>query len=467
MSILQLTASKDNTITNAFLPDVVTRAEYSNMGAADSLEVFSLYYSSSAGLDPQKSRILIKFPLEQFVSARASGKLPASGSVNFYLKLSNVEHPYTVPSQYWLTVKPVSASWDEGTGLDMESYGDYGSKGTSGYGSNWQYATSDAWSANGGDYVESYSTSQYFDAGLEDLNVDVTTIVEAQIGGTIPDEGFGVMLSSSFENPSENEDYYTKKFSARSSEYFFKTPKLEARWESYNKDDRGDFYFSSPNLSNLDNKQNLYFYNKVNGSLKDLPASIVPDISVKDSNGVLYGTGSVSKIATGAYKGVISVTGSENETLYDYWHSGSTVFYTGNIDAKVRTFEDTSVQNDFIFSITNAKSTYSKNETAVFKIYSRKKDWSPTVYTVSNKDIENYVHKNLYYKIYRIVDNYTVIDYGISPVAYTKCSYDKNGNYFSIEMNMFEPGYGYAIKFAISDQESIKECNETFRFKVE
>jgi len=399
MSILQLTASKDNTITNAFLPDVVTRAEYSNMGAADSLEVFSLYYSSSSGLDPQKSRILIKFPIEKFVSAREAGSIPESGSVNFILKLSNVEHPYTVPRQYSLEIKPVSSSWDEGTGLDMESYSDYGSKGTSGYGSNWQYATSDAWVVNGGDYIDGYTVSQYFDAGTEDLEVDITGIVEAQITGSIPSEGLGIMLSSSFENPPESTDYYTKKFSARSSEYFFKTPKLEARWESYNKDDRSDFYFKSANLSDSDNQQIIYFYNKVNGSLKDLPNSVIPNISIKDGSGVLYGTGSVSKVATGTYKASVSVTGSEDETLYDSWHSGSTVFYSGQLDAKVRTFSDSNTDSNFIFSVSNLKTVYSRKESATFKIYSRQKDWSPTVYTVSSKDIENYIHKK-----YNIID---------------------------------------------------------------
>jgi hypothetical protein len=39
--------------------------------------------------------------------------------------------------------------------------------------------------------------------------------------------------------------YYTKKFFARSSEFYFDRPNIEARWDSTRRDNRGNFYFSS------------------------------------------------------------------------------------------------------------------------------------------------------------------------------------------------------------------------------
>jgi len=42
MAIKRYFASKDNTITNAFKPDLTTRSTASNMGLADVLEVFSI-----------------------------------------------------------------------------------------------------------------------------------------------------------------------------------------------------------------------------------------------------------------------------------------------------------------------------------------------------------------------------------------------------------------------------------------
>lgn len=67
-------------------------------------------------------------------SDRTAGNIPASGSVNFYLKLYNAETSKTVPKNYTLTVRPVSQSWQEGSGLDLENYLDYTVGNT---GSNW------------------------------------------------------------------------------------------------------------------------------------------------------------------------------------------------------------------------------------------------------------------------------------------------------------------------------------------
>ena len=43
MGVKKYFANKDNTITNAYGIDLSTRASGSNMGAADILEVFSIY----------------------------------------------------------------------------------------------------------------------------------------------------------------------------------------------------------------------------------------------------------------------------------------------------------------------------------------------------------------------------------------------------------------------------------------
>ena len=122
MTILRYTASADNTITNAFEANLVTRGTGSNMGFADSLEVFSIYgqESGSNGQSQELSRILIQFPVNQISADRTAGKIPASGSVSFYLKMFNAEHPFTLPQDFNLVIAPISRSWNEGTGLDMD-----------------------------------------------------------------------------------------------------------------------------------------------------------------------------------------------------------------------------------------------------------------------------------------------------------------------------------------------------------
>ena len=133
MAILRYTASADTTITNAFEADLSTRGTGSNMGYADSLAIFSIYGQSSGsavGQTQELSRALIKFPVESIVTDRTAGVIPASGSMSFHLKMHNAETPFTLPQAFNLVVAPVSQSWVEGTGLDMDEYKDLGS-------SNW------------------------------------------------------------------------------------------------------------------------------------------------------------------------------------------------------------------------------------------------------------------------------------------------------------------------------------------
>ena len=114
MALLRYTASADTTITNAFEANLTTRGTGSNMGYADSLEVFSIYgqeSGSATGQSQELSRVLIKFPIDQISADRTAGTLAASGSVSFYLKLYNAQTPWTLPQNFNLVVAPVSRSW--------------------------------------------------------------------------------------------------------------------------------------------------------------------------------------------------------------------------------------------------------------------------------------------------------------------------------------------------------------------
>ena len=92
MAIKRYVATADNTITNAFNASLLgsDRGTGSNMGRSDILEVFSLYGQISGavlGASPALSRVLVKFDTAAISSDRTAGKIPASGSVSFYLRL--------------------------------------------------------------------------------------------------------------------------------------------------------------------------------------------------------------------------------------------------------------------------------------------------------------------------------------------------------------------------------------------
>jgi len=137
MAIKRYTASADNTVVNAYEPNLRTRGTGANMGEADILETFSIYGRVTTS-SQELSRILIKFPVTDISTDRTNGNLPASGNVSFYLRMHNAEHSKTVPRDYTLSVFTVSQSWQEGVGLDLEGYKDLT---VGNEGSNWMSAS--------------------------------------------------------------------------------------------------------------------------------------------------------------------------------------------------------------------------------------------------------------------------------------------------------------------------------------
>ena len=196
MAIKKYFSNADNTITSAFRANLTARGTHANMGLSDILETFSIYGQASS-TSTELERILIKFPVNKISQDRVNGILPAQGKVRFYLNMYNAPHNQTTPRELELSILPISRSWQEGTGLDMEEYRDT----TDGNeGSSWiQAAKSDPWQRQGGDYLSSPAFSQTFPIGNENLRVDVTALVEDWIAGTIENHGVGVHLTSSQE----------------------------------------------------------------------------------------------------------------------------------------------------------------------------------------------------------------------------------------------------------------------------
>lgn len=419
MSIKRFFANADNTITNAFASNLTTRGTGSNMGASDILEVFSIYGQGSS-TSVEKARTMVQFDVSKIKAARDAATIAQSGSVKFFLRLHNAEHGQTLPKNYNLSVLPISQSWNEGSGLDMEEYSDLDI-------SNWIFAsdtkvaditdikfvsatpadydgkyfilrvvnddkttarynfwfdedgagsapnvdgtevevqldqapsdtvsnyalrlkaavdalpasvnlnasvleadTGDAtgatvrltntivggtpgssiptvhndgsvftltvaqrggpkrWDANGGDYhevtyVPTKTLPNYTYAindGTEDIELNVTALVEEWIlaESTVdPDrENYGVMvkMSDQHEDGTEKRSYYTKKFFARGTEFFYKRPCIEARFDDHIGDDRANFYKSSSLATGPENLNKLYMYNYTRRGLTNMP----------------------------------------------------------------------------------------------------------------------------------------------------------------------------------------------------
>ena len=687
MAIRRFIASEDTTITNALLEDLTTRATSSNMGMADSLEVFSVYgqvsgtaaslypgAEGSSGYSTELSRILVKFPVttsddsqNSIQAKRTAGTIPTDGNVKFFLRLYNVAHHESLPVNFKMNVFAVSSSWQEGRGVDLDTYED---KTNNGVGVNWidannafaaatatikivgssastiddgsppsftltsldgtertyafqnggSYAngasaggttvrwygtdgsastqggmaallktaiegsaghngkltvalstvtnTNDtltitqatkgvggntaipavtngnasdltvngaitatnfingngAWANVGGDYHTGSSAgvdnsavmySCAFPKGNEDLELDITTLVEQWIAGTKNNYGVGIFLTSSQEGyfssatgknlpaasggimhnvTGAQTSYYTKKFSARGSEYFFKRPCLEARWDSAKKDDRGNFYYSSSLAMAEENLNTLYFYNYFRGGLRNIPSLESPsDIFVKIYSGSttspsgdpvsLVADGvhvrsvcttivSGGFVSTGIYSASFALTPAATPltTLYDVWFSGSNIYHTGTIKPKIISASPIAPDNRYVSKITNLRKQYRRSEgDARFRLYTRSKNWNPTIYTKATAQAQVDIIESGSYEVYRVIDDLKVISHGTGSTLHTQMSFDLSGSYFDLDMRLFESGYMYGLRLAYYNESvgSWVHQPETFKFRVE
>ena len=572
MAIKRYIANADNTITNAFNSNLTTRGTGSNMGESDILEVFSLYgqASGSSGLSSELSRVLIKFPVADMSTDRTAGELPASGSVKWVLRMFNAPHGQTLPKKFTLNVYALAKDWEEGFGLDMESYSDLTNDGE---GSNWENASENVqWSTPGGDFLvtgsgkyDAKAYTYYFEKGTEDLELDISELVEEWIdGGSVSNYGLAVFLSGTqeaffsgsgltvqggdfgtgkpeipidhkedigqtpvytatpavsgnvlFNITGSFESFYTKKFFARGSEFFYKRPCIEARWDDTVKDDRGQFYYSSSMAPEEENLNTLNFYNVVRGRLMNIPdvnnvfvtlfsGSDLGADSTEISGGMTdtppsklilsapgeeqnicagLDTGTGSAISTGVYTCTICLTSSYAENpltvIHDVWHSadlkaaGNVTYFTGTIRPIVLQPYSYDPTNTYVTNITNLRSSYSIQEKARFRMFIRPRNWQPNIFNKATQFITNTIVNSGSYRVVRTIDDLDVIEYGTGSIEtslrHTHLSYDSEGNYFDLDMELLEPGYSYQIKFTYYNDSigSWIEQPQTFKFRVE
>jgi hypothetical protein len=496
MAIKKYVADADTTITNAFKANLSDRGTGANMGASDSMEVFSIWgqiSSSAAGPSLEDSRALIQFPINDISTDRTAGDIPASGSVNFVLKLYNARHPYTLPQDYTLSILPVSQSWSEGYGLDMETYMDSGS-------CSWLNATTGSlWggglaAAQGGVYhtssatllssdsamntknIRAMYTASIGDDGATDIEVDISDLVEQWLDSTKANYGIGVMMSGAYGDGTLSASFYTKKFFTRTSEFYFKRPCIEARWDDSKGDDRTNFYASSPMVPVADRSNTLFLYNYVRGQLKNIPGLHASNTLVVK----LYRDALTDSVPTEVTGGLTADTGiytasvtldTTASTVYDVWSTGSTEFYTGSA-ITVKSF-NTQVENgynpnaSYVTSMVNLKSSYSRKETARFRLFVRKQNWSPTIYTKATETLDSETIDSGFYKVTRASDEMEVIPYGTGSTNHTKLSYDQSGSYFDLDMNLLQADYAYNLSFTYYLNGKYVEQSEVFKFRVE
>jgi hypothetical protein len=176
-------------------------------------------------------------------------------------------------------------------------------------------------------------------------------------------------------------------------------------------------------------------------------------------------------VSTGIYSASFALTAALTpvQTLYDVWWSGATQYHTGTIKPKLVSPSAIAPNTRHVSSITNLRNIYRANETSRFRVYTRQKDWSPTIYTKAVAQAETNIVESGSYEIYRVVDDLKIIPYGTGSDLHTQMSFDLSGSYFDLDMSMLETGYMYGVRLSYYNQDvgSWVEQPETFKFRVE
>lgn len=202
MSRVFITASKDTSIYEKY--------PYNNAGGDEILEIgklenFGLYL-------PVRS--LIQFNLDDIQSA------PTNSAAILTFKTALVEK---LKSDEMLYVYPVSTSWTEGTGYFEQV--PYNSRD----GATWKHNSSGSyWVTSGSDYLTSPAVScSLNNVSEQDLRIDVSTIIQPMLSGSLDNKGLLLKLSDVSENDDANK-VLLKVFSRQT--HTVHEPVLELAW---------------------------------------------------------------------------------------------------------------------------------------------------------------------------------------------------------------------------------------------
>src|SRR3990167_2618270 len=463
MGVYRIPIIRDNWISNKITKNVATtRITGSNFGSSPLLRVFKLTGTLPSST-VELARTLIQFGLGELSSSIYVDRTIPSSSVSYIFKMFNYRHSEQTPTSYDLKVFPLSRSWNEGNGQDDIGFKDWGF-------SNWLSASStQTWTTSGSDFLTTYSTaSQNFDRGDEDLEVDITPIVNnwitSSIGlaGGIPNNGLLVMLSSA--NEENSSEYKTKIFHGRETKDIDKVPYIEARWSDFKVDNRNNFAYNQSNT--------LYMYNFVRGELSSTLEPVT--VTIKDSLLVGSASYSASVVATQYPPGVFSAsftiiaTASFSSSWYDIWHSASTVYMTGTFKPQKISGSQVDQYSDFVIDVTNLKQTYQTNEQARIKVNVKKRNYKThVIHSASTAMDREYVEK-LYYSVLNDDTGEIIIPFGTGSLSHTRLSYNGDGNYFHMFFSGFIPGNVYALRFMIESNKdkTIIDTQTDYIFKI-
>jgi len=480
-------ADKDAYITNRFIK-IASSGSFrtgSNVGAAGTLDLFKLYGATFIDNDPESpnlelSRLLVHFDLQPLKDLLYSGTINVNHrTFNCTMKLFDVYGGQTTPSNFDVSIYPLSKSFDEGNGRDVVYYSDYDSCNftSSSTGIKWEHSGSGL--GGGAEEICDYITSsvnlggstlevtQHFKTGEEDLTVDVTKIVSATIAGILPDSGFRLSLKQSFED--DKFSYFVKRFASRTAYDSLKHPRLIIRYDDSLQDDVQNLRF--------DQTSTIFLRNYLYGEPSNITSGSTL-ASITGSNSLLLklvtavsGNGNYSLIFTGSqhydglnyHPGIYSASFTiqqTNQTLYkELQHSGSIIFTPIwlSLDESVAYFTGSKITvypqhrsnstidfKNYVVTTTGLQELHRSDENVFIRVnvfdYT-----SPTIKLVKKPvELSGVVIRKAYYQIRDASSNEIILSFD-EQYGSTKISSDFNGMYFKLDTSNLIKERSYVI----------------------
>jgi hypothetical protein len=217
----------------------------------------------------------------------------------------------------------INQEWDNGVGYDYSvPILMAGSAAYSNSASNWIEAqTGIVWNGGSGIYSGSPSgitiSTQHFDKGNENVEMDITDFVNGIITGNT-NYGFGLAYDRPYELMTTFYPQYVGFFTNNTQTFF--EPYIETIYSNHIKDDRNNFY--------LDKNNKLYLYVNLAGNPTNLDS--IPSVNIYDNNNVLvsaFTSSNVNHVTRGVYSIDLNIATTQDnvETMYyDIW-SGITI----------------------------------------------------------------------------------------------------------------------------------------------
>jgi hypothetical protein len=358
----------------------------------------------------------------------------------------------------------------------------------------------------GTDYLSGYEVRQTFTRGDENLLMDVTTLVSATLVGLIPNQGWRLSYSSSFEN--DENSYFVKRFGSRHTTNYQLHPKLIVKFADSIQDDGNQALFGQTNIIRTYNAVRGQYANFVSGSSEitgsnSLKLVLVASKSVSVttsswqqnfSASITYTTESMSYFSqsfsaslsslgnlplTGYYHASVSLNplttaslatflGSDKTAVFQsYWTSlDGTVLYSSGAwitFAIPESKEQVGAERNFVVNITNLKAEYAQNQTVRFKVFVQDRNTELPAFHLPRPS-KSLILNSMSWRLINAYSKAIIIPFDST---YTKLSSDGATMWFDMYMSDLDSQVVYELEFSINEHgRDYLIKNEGFRFKV-